>query len=176
MNILFARHGKTEWNENNKVCGTSDIPLSNEGVEQAKILAEKLLKENIDIIFSSPLSRALETSKIISSVCNAPIIIDNRLIEQDYGIYEGVCRQNEDFLNNKKNFAYKYPNGESMLQVATRVYPFIDEIKKKYPNKNILILSHGGICRVIKTYFCDMVNEDFFHYTLKNAEYEKYII
>jgi len=57
--------------------------------------------------------------------------VDERLIEQNYGIYEGVDRKDEAFLKNKRDFAYKYPNGESMMQVAYRVYGLLNEIKEK---------------------------------------------
>ena len=111
-----------------------------------------------------------------NQICNTPVVIDDRLIEQDYGIYEGVDRQNPDFLTNKRNFAYRYPNGESMMQVASRVYPMIEELKEKYEDKNILLLCHGGVCRVLKTYFQDMTNEEFFKYVLMNAKFEKFTL
>ena len=91
------------------------------------------------------------------------------LIEQNYGIYEGVDRKEPQFLNNKRNFAYRYPGGESMMQVAYRIYKFIDKIKEEYPEKTILLISHGGVCRIIRTYFTDMTNEEFFHYTLERC-------
>ncbi|MBQ3069102.1 MAG: histidine phosphatase family protein, partial [Clostridia bacterium] len=74
----------------------------------------------------------------------------------------------------KKCFAYKYPNGESMMQVAYRVYGMLDEIKQKHGDKNVLIISHGGVCRIINTYFNDMTNEEFFNYTLGNATLRSY--
>lgn len=172
--LYVARHGQTEWNAQNKVCGITDIDLTEKGIEQAKALALTVKDKNIDLILSSPLKRAVDTSKIVADICNIPIQIDQRLIEQNYGIYEGVDRKYEDFLDNKRNFAYRYPNGESMMQVAYRIYGLIDEIKEKYKNDNILIISHGGVCRIINTYFRDMTNEEFFNYTLKNAELEQY--
>ena len=176
MNIYIARHGETEWNKNHRVCGRTDIDLTENGKDQARILAEKLATESIDLIISSPLKRATQTSKIISEICNTPVVIDDRLIEQDYGIYEGVDRQNPDFLTNKRNFAYRYPNGESMMQVAARVYPLLEELKGKYEDKNVLLLCHGGVCRVLKTYFQDMTNEEFFKYVLMNAKFEKFTL
>ena len=176
MNVFIARHGETEWNKANRVCGRTDIELTENGKDQAERLAEKLAANNIDLIISSPLKRATQTSKIISEICNAPVGMDDRLIEQDYGIYEGADRQNPDFLANKRNFAYRYPNGESMMQVAARVYPLLEELKEKYVDKNILLLCHGGVCRVLKTYFQDMTNEEFFKYVLPNAEFEKFTL
>ena len=60
------------------------------------------------------------------------------------------------------------------MQVAYRIYGFIDKIKEEYSEKKILLISHGGVCRIIRTYFTDMTNEEFFHYTLENAKCEKY--
>ncbi|MCH5260471.1 MAG: histidine phosphatase family protein [Lachnospiraceae bacterium] len=176
MTFYVARHGQTEWNAENKVCGITDIALTEKGIAQADELADQVKGKNIEIIISSPMKRAVTTSQIVSEKCHIPMMIDNRLVEQNYGVYEGVDRNNEDFLANKRNFAYRYPNGESMIQVAVRVYTFLDEIKKQYSGKNVLIVSHGGVCRILKTYFSDMTNEEFFHYTLQNCKLEEYHI
>lgn len=172
--LYVARHGQTTWNSQNKVCGITDVELTEHGKEQAKALAHEVQKISIDIIISSPLKRAIDTSKIVSEICNIPFETDERLIEQNYGIYEGVDRKEEAFLNNKRCFVYKYPDGESMMQVAYRVYGLIDEIKYKYRDKNVLIITHGGVCRIINTYFRDMTNDEFFEFTLQNAKLEKY--
>lgn len=176
MTFYVARHGQTEWNAENKVCGITDIALTEKGIAQADELADQVKGKNIEIIISSPMKRAVTTSRIVSEKCHIPMMADNRLVEQNYGVYEGVDRNNEDFLANKRNFAYRYPNGESMIQVAVRVYTFLDEIKKQYSGKNVLIVSHGGVCRILKTYFSDMTNEEFFHYTLQNCKLEEYHI
>ena len=63
-----------------------------------------------------------------------------------------------------------------MMQVAYRVYGLIDEIRNRYKKKNVLLISHGGVCRIINTYFRDMTNEEFFNYTLQNGELEEYEI
>lgn len=172
--LFVARHGQTESNLENKVCGITDINLTDKGIEQAKELGEKLSKCKIDIIISSPMKRAKKTSEIISNIISADIIVDHRLFEQNYGTYEGILRDDVDFLNSKKQFAIKYPNGESMLQVAQRIYNFIDEIKEKYSSKNILLISHGGVCRIIHTYFHDISNEEFYKYVLGNCEIKVY--
>lgn len=174
MNKLYvARHGQTVWNAQNKVCGVTDVELTEKGIEQAEKLAD-IVPDNIDVIITSPLKRAIETGKIVAEKNNIPMYIEELLIEQNYGIYEGIDRKDPQFLNNKRNFAYRYPDGESMMQVAYRIYGFIDKIKKEYQGKNVLLISHGGVCRIIRTYFIDMTNEEFFNYTLKNGELEEY--
>lgn len=174
--LYVTRHGQTVWNAQNKVCGITDVELTEIGKEQARALAYEVQGKGINLIISSPLKRAVETSNIVSEICNIPFEIDQRLIEQNYGIFEGVDRKDEAFLNNKRCFAFKYPDGESMLQVAYRIYGLIDEIKYKYKysDENVLIISHGGVCRIINTYFRDMTNDEFFDYTIQNAKLEKY--
>lgn len=174
MKIYVARHGETVWNARNKVCGITDVELTEKGIEQAKTLAHTIQNYPIDIILSSPLKRALETSKIIAKENNLVIQTEHLLIEQNYGIYEGANRKDSRFLANKKNFAYRYPEGESMMQTAYRIYGLLDRIKEEYQGKNVLIISHGGVCRIIRTYFLDMTNEEFFNYTLENGILEKY--
>ena len=174
MKIYAARHGQTEWNALDKVCGRTDINLTQEGYRQAEMLADSVLECGIQRIYSSPLRRAMETSRVISERTGVPYYAEDRLIEQDYGIFEGINRKNEDFLNVKKNFAFRYPGGESMMQTAGRVYGLLDEIREKEAGKNVLLVSHGGVCRVIRSYFVDMTNEEYFNYTQKNGALEVY--
>ena len=174
MKLYIARHGQTVWNAENKVCGITDVELTEKGIMQAKLLAGEVSEKAIDVIISSPMKRAYQTAKIVSDLCNVEVLIDDRLTEQNYGIYEGVDRISVGFLNNKRNFAYRYPGGESMMQVAYRVYGLLDEIKVNYAGKRVLFISHGGVCRIIHTYFEDVTNEQFFNYTLENAKLKEY--
>lgn len=176
MHLYVARHGQTIWNAENKVSGLTDIALNDAGIKQAVLLAEYIKDKNIvlDFIIASPLKRALQTAEIIGQVNSVDVITDNRLIEQNYGIYEGVDRLNQDFQNNKRHFAFRYPGGESMLQVAYRVYGFLEELNEKYGDKKILLVSHGGTLRVINTYFEDVTNEEFYHWKTDNTQLREY--
>ena len=174
MKLYAARHGETQWNAQNKVCGRTDLPLTEKGRTQGEALAEKAVLLDIDLILSSPMLRARQTAAFVAEKCGVPVIIDDRLIEQAYGIYEGVDRKNPDFLANKRQFAYRYPGGESMMDVAHRVYGLLDEVKGKYCGKNVLLVFHGGVCRVIRTYFEDMTNEEYFQYSEENATVRAY--
>lgn len=174
MKLYTARHGETTWNVKNIVCGLTDVELTEKGILQAKRLGELMEDKHIDVIIASPLKRARVTASYVAERCSVPVIIDERLIEQNYGIYEGVDRYHEGFLSNKRLFAYKYPGGESMMQVAARTYALIEEIKEKHAGKNVLFVCHGGVCRVINTYFRDMTNDEFFHYAQDNCGFEEY--
>lgn len=176
MRIILTRHGQTEWNVLNKVCGRTDVELTQKGISQAEILADRLKDHQIDLIISSPMKRAYKTACIVGDKLGQTISTDARLIEQNYGIYEGSDRKNPDFLANKKNFTYRYPGGESMMDVAVRTYSLLNELRDKFPDKNVLIVCHGGAARVINTYFRDMTNDEFFNYTLDNCDIEEYEI
>ncbi len=174
MKLYLSRHGETDVNTMDRVCGLTEAMLTEKGKSQAASLGERVKGLGIDVIISSPMKRARETSAIVSEICSAPIVVDDRLIEQNYGIYEGVDRYHEGFLTNKRMFAFRYPGGESMMQVAYRTYSFIEDVKEKYAGKNVLVICHGGVCRVLRTYFVDMTNDEFFHYAMENAGLEEY--
>ena len=63
-----------------------------------------------------------------------------------------------------------------MMQVAYRIYGLIEKIKTQYQDKNVLLVTHGGVCRIIKTYFEDMTNDEFFYYSSDNCSLEEYEI
>lgn len=160
----------------NRVSGITDIHLSEKGIEQAKELSKKLADYHINIIISSPLIRAKKTAEIISKALDADFIIDHRLFEQNYGIYEGVSRDSEDFIEAKKQFPCKLSGGESLFQVVYRVYDLLEEIRAEYHNKNVLLLTHGSVCRVIHTYFHELSNEEFYKYYISNCELKEYAL
>ena len=176
MRVFTARHGETLWNVECKVCGRTDLPLTENGIAQAAALAEKAKACGLDLIISSPMLRARQTAAAVAEACGIPVIVDDRLIEQNYGALEGVDRLDPRFLNNKRQFAYKYPGGESMMQVAYRVYSLLEEVREKYGEKTVLLVCHGGVCRVIRTYFEDMTNEEFVAYSEKNAVMREYTL
>ena len=178
MKIYSTRHGETKWNVENRIVGTTDLTLTENGVEQAKKLAKMIKKNcNIDQIIASPMLRAMQTAQIISDEIDVQIIFDERLREWDYGDYEGMNRHTEGFYENKREFGVKMgEKGESLLQLTHRVYSFLDEIIKKYKDKNVLIVSHGGVCRAIETYFNDMTTEEFSSWFAGNCELLEYNI
>ncbi|MBD0382873.1 histidine phosphatase family protein [Paenibacillus sedimenti] len=174
MSLYVVRHGETEWNYENRVCGTTDIRLTNRGIEQAKDLAQLLRKKQINIIISSPLCRALNTAEIISKEICTDYIVDQRLTEQDYGVFEGSPHDNKEFLEAKLHFANKLSGGESILQVVQRIFNLLDDIKEKYRNHNVLLVAHGGVCRVINAYFKEQSNEEFYYFHIGNCELKEY--
>ncbi|WP_026504598.1 histidine phosphatase family protein [Butyrivibrio sp. NC3005] len=172
--FYFIRHGETVWNVENKICGATDIELTPKGHEQAIETGHKILTEGIkaDEILSSPLVRASETARHISEVTKIPMRIEMRLIEQNFGRYESTPRDGLEFHEAKKNFASRFSTGESMMQMAQRIYNLLDDIKNS--DKTYILVAHNGISRIVESYFREMDNEEFSSFGIKNCEIRRY--
>lgn len=175
-NVIVTRHGETIWNSLNKVCGKTDIDLTKLGEEQANILGESLKEKNISLIISSPMIRAFKTATIVANKIGykKEIIKDDRIRELDYGIFEGRSRDEEEYLHERAQFAARFVKGESVLELTHRVYSFLDDIKGKYRDENILVVSHNGVGRVIHTYFFDLDNKAFKEFSYNNCQFREY--
>ena len=176
MKLYVVRHGRTEYNEKRIFCGRTDIPLCGKGKEQLPTLAENSRTYGLDVIFSSPLIRAVETAQAAADACGVPVITDERLMERNFGDFEGTTVNTDADQDCRYNFAYKYPNGESYLEVAVRVYNFLDEIRAKYADKNVMIVAHGGVCRIIRTYCTNMTDDEFYAFSHPNCAVVEYEI
>lgn len=173
--IYFTRHGQTIWNVENKICGATDIELTELGHEQAIELGQEILRQGlqIDEILYSPLIRAKETARHISEVTNIPMREEPRLKEQNFGKYESTPRDGEEFSKMKSHFINHYEGGETMLHLAQRIYNLLDELKEQ-SDKTYLLVAHNGIARVIHSYFYDMENDEFAKFGIKNCEIRCY--
>lgn len=172
--VYFVRHGETYWNVENKICGATDISLTEKGHRQAVETGMLIKKQGLhfDQILSSPLIRASETARHISEITGVPMKIDSRLIEQNFGKYESTARNGAEFQLSKQHFADRYGSGESMLHLAQRVYNLLDEIRQD--NLTYLLVAHNGIARVVQSYFYDMTNEEYASFGVKNCAVLEY--
>lgn len=174
--VYFTRHGQTIWNVENKICGATDIELTELGHQQAEELGQIILEQNlpIDEILYSPLVRAAETARHICEVTGIPMRMEPRLKEQNFGKYESTARDGAEFKKAKENFINHFDGGESMLELAQRIYNLLDDIKSEASNKTYLLVAHNGISRVINSYFYDMTNEEYAAFGIKNCEILRY--
>lgn len=176
MKLYVTRHGETEYNALDRISGVTDILLTENGIAQARAMAQKA-KEYGDIqrIIASPLKRAQMTAQIVGEVLGLPVQTDERLREWDYGSFEGMSRFTEGFAETKAEFGVKMRGGgESVFQIVQRTYNVIDDVKRLYPDENVLLVCHGGICRVIDSYFHDMTVDRFMHFFMGNCELRVY--
>lgn len=154
--IYLIRHGQSEWNLLYKIQGQKDAPLTDLGKEQARKLGERLVGEKIDIIYSSDLSRALETARIISSIVNKPVVATNELREINFGPWEGLTLKE---IRNKFKEEYsiwmsspekfRLEGAETLEALKRRVMSYVNKIIKENKDKNIAIVSHNATLKVI---------------------------
>ena len=169
MKLYVTRHGETPMNAAHRVCGLTNIDLTEKGIAQAKEAGRSLQDKGIKRIIASPLLRAQRTARLIADEIGIDTIeTEQQLIEQNYGIYENTDWDGEAFNANKREFAVRYPGGESMLDLAGRLYPLLNKLKAEN-GPTTLLVCHGGICRMIRTYFLDVKNTDYAAFKLPNC-------
>ena len=142
MKIYFATHATSRDNEAKISSGWKDTELSQLGIRQSKELGERFKDIKIDLICCSDLKRARDTVEIAFGD-EYPIVVDERLRELNYGIYNG---DPSDVVNQmkKEHIQKPFPNGESYEQAMERIHEFYHELKQKYPDKMVLIVGHSA--------------------------------
>ena len=126
-----------------------------------------------DMILYSPLSRARDTVMHISEVTGIQAREEKRLFEQNFGKYESTPRNGKEFHEAKKQFLYRYDGGESMFQLAQRVYNLLDELKAD--GRDYILVAHNGIARAVNSYFYEMTNEEYAAFGIRNCEVREYV-
>jgi len=152
---FLLRHGQTIYNKSGIMYPFPENPpveITKEGEEMIKKAAKSLKDKKIDLIFSSDLFRAKQSSKIVSDEIGVKPKFDKRLIDTNYGVYMGKPKEDfeKEFFTPEKRFYERPEKGESQKDCKERMESFLKEIEKKYKNKNILIVSHGDPIMLIK--------------------------
>ena len=157
MRILLIRHGR----QNSPLCNVN-VPLSEEGRKQARLLGERLKRESIDAVWSSNLIRAVETADIINEHLNVPREIREDLKEISFGDMEGLSDEQiadrfDDFLRGRAKMEHDmaYPGGENAEDVVTRVLPIMDEIAGR-DYDTVAVVTHGGVIRSLVAHYLGM--------------------
>ena len=153
MKIWILRHGETDWNVLWKMQGQTDIPLNEKGIAQAKEAAERLKSERVDAIYSSPLSRAYETARIIAEPHGLQIVTDDRLKEMSFGEFEGTTPEYNKINPNRERFfsapeKYVPSGGETIDEAEARCLDFLNDLKKM-DHERVLIVTHGALARAM---------------------------
>ena len=151
--IGMIRHGVTEWNQLGKSQGLTDIPLNEEGNKQARSLADHLgIEGGWDFIVSSDLLRAVQTAEHLSDKLHIPILFyDHRIREIDCGQIEGTT-EGERLQRWGVNWREQDLGMEKAADVAKRGMDFLKELDDTYPDKRILMVSHGALIGVTLQY------------------------
>ena len=156
IRLYITRHGMTSWNEQGRLQGHSDSPLTRQGEEDAIALKKVMENYPIDAVYSSPLPRAYKTASLIFP--DRTIIKDERIKEMGFGVAEGqfikVLLEDptyDNMWNHPEKFT-RFENGESYQDVYVRLYSFLEDIKHR-EDEHVFIAIHGMLYVVLMSIF-----------------------
>lgn len=183
IEIVLVRHGQTNMNIKGTYSGWSDSELNETGIEQACIAREKLAGEDFDIIYSSPLKRALRTAEIINENFKKEIILDKNLREHSFGNWEDLTyleigekypeeavKWQEDPIN------HCISGGESTAQFYNRVAKFFDNLIENGQGNRYLIAAHLGTIMIAISHFIGLGVEGMYRFKIDNCGITKITI
>lgn len=179
MKIYVIRHGQTDWNLIHKIQGVTDTELNDTGIKQAEEARENLKNIDFDLIICSPLKRTKKTAEIINQNRNIPIIYNEKLKERCFGNFEGRVVNEDDIFKSEVlydvNVNYSEDKIESIKDLMLRIKIELDNIKEKYSDKKVLIVTHGGVLRAVNAYFNGIPESGILNSAeIKNCEIREY--
>ena len=164
--VYLVRHGETEWSLSGQHTGATDIPLTENGKAVARELGEKLNGIEFTAVWSSPMSRAIDTARLAGY--EHDVRLDDRLKEWDYGDYEG--KTTPEIRENPPDLFLWLdgcPGGESAEQVGARAHGLVRDFRRV--DGDVLLFAHGHILRVITARWLGYPPGDGMHFSLGTA-------
>jgi len=147
--LILIRHGETEWNVEGRYQGQADPPLNQRGLAQAHQLAQKLRGVGLDVLYSSPLRRALQTAQILAEALEVSLHTEPRLMEIHQGewqtlLYTEIAARYPELFDRWQTepWTVTLPGGENIAQVQERVYAAVDEILSRHEGQCIGMVAH----------------------------------
>lgn len=157
--VLFIRHGENEWTKSNKLAGrTPGVYLNEQGRKQAEALGERLAKEKIDALYTSPLDRTVETARIIAAHHNLEVKQHSGLLEVDYGEWTG---EEIKKLTKEKSWSQiqfypsgaGFPGGETMYEMQARFVKEVNALVAQHPEQTIAIVGHADLIKAAVAHY-----------------------
>ena len=170
--LYLARHGETNFNRDKIFQGRTDNPLNEAGLKQAEIIKNLLIAVPLTRAFVSPLKRAIATAEIIIKDRNIPQKVENRLIEIDFGDWEGTpeeevkVRWMEEYMDYRNDMWSFHPsNGEAAVDAQERAGAWWDEVSREYAQEGeqILVVAHQSLNAVLACYVCGISLKEAWH-------------
>lgn len=166
--FYLIRHGETEWNAEGRLCGQTDVALSDRGREQARRLAERLKSAGFGAIYSSPLDRALETARILAQAAGGEPVVVESLMELNYGLWEGKTPQAIQEEQPELFRAWEAdpgsiapPGGESGERALDRVALSLNSLALRHKHGNIAVVSHKTSIRLAVCYVLGLAPSEY---------------
>jgi broad specificity phosphatase PhoE len=165
--LILARHGETAWNAEKIYRGRADIGLDELGIEQAKLLAKYMSNWELQLIYSSPLKRALDTANAVARYHKIAVHIADGLTDFDYGEWQSLPEQevkrrypalHKEWLNEPHKV--KMPGGESLEDVTRRAIEVVNDVISRHQG-NALLVSHRVVIKVLICWLLGLDNSRF---------------
>ncbi|MDW7739373.1 MAG: histidine phosphatase family protein [Bacillota bacterium] len=177
MELYLVRHGETESNLERRYQGWTESPLSDNGIRQAEQTGFFLAGEGIELLYCSDLKRAVNTAKVIGSSCGVQPEISPLLREINFGKWEGLTFNEIEAAWGKDislwlddPFRRSAPEGETLGQVCSRMYTFLENLDSTIPEgARIAAVSHGGSIRALLFRVLNLDNASFWDIKIDNA-------
>jgi broad specificity phosphatase PhoE len=178
--LILIRHGRTDWNAEERFQGSIDRPLDAIGIRQANELGMKLASYPISAVYTSPLIRAYKTAEILAQFCQCCVEIKNDLRERHFGSIEGLTKDEfhrqfkmqievSNQMTIKERLHFKYcERAESYFETAERGVPCLMQICKQHPEGTVAVVTHGSFIRALFMFLFDQNENEI---TLANTEY-----
>jgi broad specificity phosphatase PhoE len=173
---FIVRHGQTEWNTEGRIQGHTDIGLSERGRQQASAVARRLTQVPIDVAYTSDLSRASETARIILEGRNVPLYSTPQLRERYFGVFERLTVEERrtrypkmfaDSLVNDLDFAPT--GGETIRQTSTRIAALVAKLREHHQDETVLVVGHGGSLRSVVVALMSLPLEATWRFVMGNC-------
>lgn len=176
-NIYIIRHGQTDSNIKNTYLGKSDIPLNDFGAEQAKNVAARFSDIKFDVVYSSPLMRAVQTAQEMVRGRNLNIILNSGFEERNYGLFDNLTIDEiaEKYPTEYRAWRsdwlhYRVPDGESAEEVHNRTHDALKKAISHHKGKNIAIITHLGAARHMIANLLMLRLEDTYRFSIDNCK------
>ena len=154
--ILLVRHGETDWNRERVFRGIFDIPLNDNGRDQARLVAEALRSEKIAAAYSSPLSRAAETADIALEPHGINPTLHHGLLDFNYGDWTGKRESDvatlwpeEHAIWNSRPHSIRIPGGDTLQEVFDRTFSTMEEIAKEHDGQTVALFAHRVVNKLL---------------------------
>ncbi len=174
--FILIRHGQTEWNRAERFRGHADIPLNDTGKTQGEKVAAFLANDKIDAIYASPLHRTVQTAQPLADTHHLDVVKSDELIDMDVGALEGLtieeARQSFPEVMDKWVNApghVKFPKGEAMKSVRSRIEKLLSELVVKYPDQTVALVTHRIICHVAVCLALELDLDNLWRFRQDNA-------
>jgi broad specificity phosphatase PhoE len=173
--LTLVRHGQTESSKRKAYSGRLDVPLTDRGHEQARRAAAQLAGADIDAVYTSPLVRARDTAAAIAAATGAPLTIEPRLIEVDYGAFEGLDRVDaverfgSAFVDWRADpFGKPVPGTEPLAVALERAREATADAIAAHDHP--VLVAHQGILRIVLIALGELAPQDYFTRLLREAQ------